>query len=233
VARTARYELSITSDDSLLVFAPHPDDETLAAGGLLQRAHEAGARVHICFVTNGENNPWPQRIEERCLRIGDPGRLRLAVRRRRELRAALAELALTRATTSFLGLADRGVMRRVLEDTAATAAMLAFEIRAHRPTLLVAPSADDRHPDHAAVGHLLDFVFSALGDLRAAVSRRLVYRVHGARIRPGEPRVDLALSAVERERKRRAIEAHASQLVVRGRFYRAFARDDEVFATAG
>src|SRR6185437_13706739 len=33
----------------LMVLAPHPDDESLAAGGLIQRALECGAAVSVVF----------------------------------------------------------------------------------------------------------------------------------------------------------------------------------------
>ena len=39
----------------LLVIAPHPDDETIAAAGLLQAARAAGARVGVWLLTDGEN----------------------------------------------------------------------------------------------------------------------------------------------------------------------------------
>jgi hypothetical protein len=35
----------------VLVIAPHPDDETLATGGLLQRSMAAGGAVRVVFVT--------------------------------------------------------------------------------------------------------------------------------------------------------------------------------------
>jgi LmbE family N-acetylglucosaminyl deacetylase len=38
----------------LLVVAPHPDDEVLAAGGLLATALAAGRDVHVAVVTNGD-----------------------------------------------------------------------------------------------------------------------------------------------------------------------------------
>lgn len=46
----------ITQDDlkkSALIFAPHPDDETLGCGGLILKKKEAGAKVVIVFVTDG------------------------------------------------------------------------------------------------------------------------------------------------------------------------------------
>ena len=37
-----------------LIIAPHPDDESLASGGLIQRAVAAGARVRVLFLPHGE-----------------------------------------------------------------------------------------------------------------------------------------------------------------------------------
>src|SRR5262249_9852030 len=48
----------LSANERLLVFAPHPDDDVLACGGLLQRAAAALAAVGVVFVTDGENNPW-------------------------------------------------------------------------------------------------------------------------------------------------------------------------------
>lgn len=41
---------------SLLVVAPHPDDESLGCGGLIAAATAAGVDVHIAFLTNGEQS---------------------------------------------------------------------------------------------------------------------------------------------------------------------------------
>ena len=35
--------LTVTADTRLLVIAPHPDDEVLGAGGLMQRVHAPAA----------------------------------------------------------------------------------------------------------------------------------------------------------------------------------------------
>jgi LmbE family N-acetylglucosaminyl deacetylase len=37
-----------------LVFAPHPDDETLGCGGTILKKRLLGVPVNICFMTNGE-----------------------------------------------------------------------------------------------------------------------------------------------------------------------------------
>ena len=53
--------LTFRASDRLLVFAPHPDDETIATGELIQLAIAAGVAVRVVFATDGDNNPWPQR----------------------------------------------------------------------------------------------------------------------------------------------------------------------------
>ena len=52
-------ELTLRGDDRLLVIAPHPDDELLAAGLTLQRAVKAGALVHVALVTLGDAFGYP------------------------------------------------------------------------------------------------------------------------------------------------------------------------------
>lgn len=41
----------------LLVVAPHPDDESLGAGGLIQRVLDGSGRVHVLFLTSGDGYP--------------------------------------------------------------------------------------------------------------------------------------------------------------------------------
>ena len=44
----------------ILVVAPHPDDETLGAGGLLLRAAAAGREIHWLIVTAMRaEDGWP------------------------------------------------------------------------------------------------------------------------------------------------------------------------------
>ena len=39
---------------SLLVVAPHPDDETLCCAGIIQRVVHAGGQVSIVWITSGD-----------------------------------------------------------------------------------------------------------------------------------------------------------------------------------
>ncbi len=47
---------AFTNNDRILVLAPHPDDEAIGTGGVIQEARKAGAKVKVVLLTNGENN---------------------------------------------------------------------------------------------------------------------------------------------------------------------------------
>jgi len=193
----------------LMVLAPHPDDESLAAGGLIQRALECGAPVSVVFVTDGENNPWPQRALERRFWIGPRHRLAWGARRRGEADAALRALGVEDVRVHRLGWPDGGVTWKLLDDADAMQAALRALLERERPTVLVLPDLVDRHPDHSAIHVLVEMVFQSMpGVVKPAC---LGYLLHG-RSQPGAPcRAVFTLDAAEQQRKREAIEAHASQ----------------------
>ncbi|PYI83224.1 MAG: hypothetical protein DMF09_12355, partial [Verrucomicrobia bacterium] len=60
---------AFSSSSRLILFAPHPDDESLACSILLQRAVRAGAAIRVVYATDGDDNPWPQRVLERKWRL--------------------------------------------------------------------------------------------------------------------------------------------------------------------
>ena len=43
-------------DDRVLICSPHPDDETICCGGVIQQALAAGAKVKVVYLTNGDAN---------------------------------------------------------------------------------------------------------------------------------------------------------------------------------
>jgi len=48
----------ITQEDRILVLAPHPDDEVLGAGGVIQQAVAMKLPVKIVYLTYGDSNQW-------------------------------------------------------------------------------------------------------------------------------------------------------------------------------
>ena len=67
---------AFSAQTRLLMVAPHPDDETIATGLLIQQVLAAGGEVRILLLTAGDNNPWPQRWLERRVWIGAADRQR-------------------------------------------------------------------------------------------------------------------------------------------------------------
>src|SRR5260221_12065756 len=51
-ARPPRPTLSVDMDTRLLIVSPHPDDEVLAAGGLMQRLGAAHGTVRVVYLTD-------------------------------------------------------------------------------------------------------------------------------------------------------------------------------------
>ncbi|HET9835270.1 MAG TPA: PIG-L family deacetylase [Rhodanobacteraceae bacterium] len=206
-------------DACLLIIAPHPDDESLATGGLVQRAIAHGARVHIVFVTDGDNNPWPQRLLETRVRIGPRERERWGARRRGEAERALRELGAEHATVHRLGWPDGGVTWKLVDETVAAMAQWRGLLQEIAPTLLVLPDLADRHPDHSALHVLLELVLNGMPEARRP--QCLCYLLHGHAAQDPARQVRFELNETELARKRKAIHAHRSQLALsRGRMLR-------------
>jgi LmbE family N-acetylglucosaminyl deacetylase len=211
----------------ILILAPHPDDESLATGGLIQRALQEGARVQVVFISDGENNPWPQRFLERRWEIGESERSRWGERRRQEAVAALRRLGVPKDHAHFLGLPDQGTTSSLLKAREVVIGAIVRALTSWRPTLLVAPSPHDVHPDHNALAVLVHLALARWG---GGPEFRLVhYLVHTRKQRLPAPRWALQLSADERANKRAAILEHASQMALSSKRFLAYARPVEYF----
>ena len=160
----------------VLVVAAHPDDETLATGGLLQRSIAAGGAVRVVFVTDGENNPWPQRLLERRWRLDSDARARWAERRRIETLEALDCLGVPASSAVFLHFPDQGLTSLLLAGGGRAVPALAAELRTWRPTLVAAPATADRHPDHNALAVLLRLAVDRLAGAHGEVFADRVHR---------------------------------------------------------
>ncbi len=108
---TADTEPLFLPTDRVLIVAPHPDDEALATGGILQKTLKAGAAVKVLYLTNGEFNEISSityRIKP-CIVKSDyvkNGRMR-----KNEAVQAMAFMGLTRDDLVFLGYPDSGTLK--------------------------------------------------------------------------------------------------------------------------
>lgn len=217
---------SFNSSSRLLIFAPHPDDESLACGILLQNAVEAGAAVLVIYLTDGENNPWPQRYLSRRWRLNAADRQRWAKLRRREALAALQILGVSPEDARFLGWPDQGLAGMLKFQSTVVLARLRYLIMEWCPTDVVGPDVRDRHRDHGAVGLMLERLFSG-GGLFSEKIRRWTYVVHGRESGFCRDAQALPQTEVQAEVKQRAIHCHQSQLMLsRRRFLRYATRPE-------
>lgn len=222
--------LSLTAQDRILVLAVHPDDETLGAGGLIQQALAAGAAVRVLIVTEGEDNPWPQRALERHWTISSADRTRWGRRRCREALDALSTLGLDSSHVSFLGLPDQGLTALLTNGDQAVIERFRDEIADWQPTLLLSPALQDRHPDHSALAVVVELALLRLPE-QLAPPRVLTYLIHGQQILNSPP-VRIELDRHELERKRQAILAHETQMALSRRRFLSYGKASETFAEA-
>ncbi len=192
------------STDSLLVVAPHPDDECIANAGAILDALKAGARVHIVYLTYGDNFEISYWAVKKIPAL-TPGQFKaLGELRRSEAIRGAASLGLTADGLTFLGYPDSGTLR--IWDTTwkpgtsrlhlpldsrsvpyadaltpgspynAGAITADFDKVLHvfRPTIVLFPSPLDLNPDHQSA-YL--FVTAALNDLNLHPSH-YTYLVH-------------------------------------------------------
>jgi N-acetyl-1-D-myo-inositol-2-amino-2-deoxy-alpha-D-glucopyranoside deacetylase len=107
--------LDVPNATRLLVIAPHPDDEVLGTGGLMQRVKATGGAVRIVYLTDGDGYPEGVKEEDHVEAPTAKDYLGYGKQRRREARAALVRLGLADAFQTFLGFPDGGLCRLTRE----------------------------------------------------------------------------------------------------------------------
>lgn len=171
---------------SVLVLAPHPDDESLGCGGAIALHHRQGDRVKVVFATDGAAGD-PLGYYKDC----DYRELRRAEARRAASILGIDELVFWDYPDGKLTEAhDLGERLRTLLTT-------------DRPDILYRPSTLEIHPDHWALGVGVE---EALRQYRPTHGD-FCYEVW-ATIQPTHA---LDITAVW-DLKRKAIEQHESQL---------------------
>ncbi|MEP7015671.1 MAG: PIG-L family deacetylase [Verrucomicrobiota bacterium] len=220
----------LTSDSRVMLIAPHPDDESLACSVILQRAVRAGSSIRIVYATDGDNNPWPQRLFERKWRIDASDRKRWGKLRRSEASAALRMLGVHANHTQFLALPDQGLTNLLRTDCKSTLELLAAIIRNCSPTHLLVPSISDTHPDHSALAVMLRLVLAEIFEPGLST---LSYAVHGkseAFFGRAEP---LLQSQSEAEKKLGAILCHKTQIKLSRKRFLGYAHRPEQLLNLG
>ncbi len=176
-------DISLDGAKNLLIVAPHPDDETLGPGGLIQAALAKGIQVYVVVVTNGDG----QEIAPAALGMGvvpnTADFVKIGEQRQAESLKALQTLGVPAVNAFYLSYPDRGTYPMWQADwntscpyystyTKATQSPypqtynpnatycgwdvlndLHSIITNYKPDLVVMPHPDDQHPDHLAVSN--------------------------------------------------------------------------------
>lgn len=135
--------LAVNTGEHLIVVAPHPDDETLGAGGLIQRVLERGGTVRVVLVTAGDGYVEAVVHETGKPRPRPTEYIAYGERRLREARLALRELggAAIRAE-HLLGFPDGGIEPLLTEYSQRTHPERSSTTGASEP-----PYPEAEHPD--------------------------------------------------------------------------------------
>jgi len=98
----------IVKEDRILVFAPHPDDETIGCAGIIQEAVNAGAQVKVMYLTNGDHNEFAFIVYEKRLVMFNPEFVAMGKVRGEEAKKAMKILGVDENNLIFLGYPDYG-----------------------------------------------------------------------------------------------------------------------------
>lgn len=171
---------------SVLVLAPHPDDEVFGCGGAILRHVELGAPVRVSVITDGA--------------LGYEGEARRshAARRQEESRAAARILGY--GSPEFWNLPDQGIAYGEELISRIGRSLDGADV-------VYAPSILEIHPDHRAAG-----MAAAEAVRRAGGGRRIAFYEVGAPLRPNLL-LDISRFA---DRKAAAARCFASQLERQG-----------------
>jgi LmbE family N-acetylglucosaminyl deacetylase len=209
----------------VLVLAPHPDDETIGAGGYIAKASRMGSEIWVVLVTDGNKRG-------------------ISKRRFREFRQACSVLGIPSHRRFYWHYSDGSLRTGRLEELQHNLDKL---IRKINPHLIIAPHIQDTHRDHAAIGQV--------ADISARKNKIILYQylVHYHRFPETSlkknrkqdnyllPPLNLMMnedwrvfhiSKIDQGVKREAFEAYRSQLVVpvMNNMLREFLKQNEIFS---
>ncbi len=179
----------------MLIVAPHPDDETLGAGGLIAAQSSRGINILVAAVTDGER-AYPDA----------PG---LAQLRQTEQTEALARLGVSSDRIVRFGLPDSDVASREDQLVERLAPLVSEN------THVIAPWSGDFHPDHQACGRSSEQVARKAGALLTSYffwtwHFGKLADLHGLSLRR------FALTPTLLRAKTDALQCHQSQLMREG-----------------
>jgi LmbE family N-acetylglucosaminyl deacetylase len=144
----------MSNKKKIIVFAPHPDDETFGCGGTIAIKIRNGYEVIIVIMTDGkyafvkmlgiDTNPTPDKLKEI---------------RKVEVKKAAKILGVQEESLFFLDFED-GTLKENEEEAVKKVTKI---LRNHTPVEVYYPYEKDSHPDHVATNRIVRKSIKKLG----------------------------------------------------------------------
>ncbi|MFH0768804.1 MAG: PIG-L family deacetylase [Chloroflexota bacterium] len=141
---------------AVLVFSPHPDDETIAAGGYIAASVRESADVRIVLITDG--NKGLNNKNTRYL----------------EFKQATAKLGIQGSNLIFLGFPD-GKLRNYGGNTLYE--RLKEQIDLFDSDIIIYPDTRDDHPDHSTTGRIIEDILKEESSVRISYQYLVHYKM--------------------------------------------------------
>lgn len=166
------------SGETVLIFAPHSDDEVLGPGGYIVKSIQNGAKIIVVLITNGDGHRFTSMEEFKKLYPKPEDYIQSGYLRQNESKKALAILGVKEEEIIFLGYPDHGIEELLKKhwqipytspyikqsispynnsyhpNVSYTGENLEKDIisilETYRPNIIISPHSSDIHPDHTA-----------------------------------------------------------------------------------
>ena len=132
----------------VLVFSPHPDDETIACGGYIAQSVQRGAEVKIVLVTDGNKHS-------------------LQNLRYSEFKTATGILGVPIDNLIFLNYPDGKVAQ---QNQIELEKIFQNQIDSCHPDIILYPHLSDTHKDHSTIGKIVEKI------LEQSPDKKIVYK---------------------------------------------------------
>ncbi|MGE5627229.1 MAG: PIG-L deacetylase family protein [Solirubrobacterales bacterium] len=194
-----------SKSDRVLVIAPHCDDEVLGSAEFIKKTIKEGGNVKVAFITNGDGFKSALQVDYFEASPKPIEYINFGYERQKESLKALKRLGVDENDVIFLGYPDGGIVQlfnknwdkdnpytSIGSKTDKNPYTNSFSkgevycgynlendlqriIESYKPTYIIYPHPNDRHPDHLASNA---FVKYAVTKLNYNPSRELLYLVH-------------------------------------------------------
>ncbi|BAE49219.1 PIG-L family deacetylase [Paramagnetospirillum magneticum] len=185
--------------ESVLVLAPHPDDEVVGFSALIGRARETGTRIAILWLTDGipaAELLWPWQRGRRTLRVA-------------------TRTAEAHAAAKLLGAEAIGPLpiptRRLKDDFAIARQAVADALLRLRPASMWVPAYEGGHQDHDVASFLAAGFRHQVSVFEAPLYNFAGSRINSQRFIDSESGTIVTLTQEEQGRKRQQLAAYGSE----------------------